>query len=63
MRKYSLKELRARLNLTQEILAFKLGVTTATYNNWEKSLLNVKIKYLLKISDFFKISLDEILIR
>lgn len=37
MRQYTLKELRARKNETQEQTAMALGVSTQTYNAWEKA--------------------------
>ena len=35
-----IKELRDKLNLTQEQLAQKVGVTFSTINNWEKGTRN-----------------------
>lgn len=37
--RYSLKELRARKGLNQSETAEKLGVSTQTYNAWEKQIL------------------------
>ena len=43
MRQYSLKELRARKNMTQAEVAENIGISTQTYNAWEKDVSNVAI--------------------
>ena len=57
--KYSLKELRARLSLTQAEMAEKLGISTQTYNSWENDFSKVKMKDALKIAKLCGISIDE----
>lgn len=57
---YSLRELRARMNWTQAQTAKKLGISTQTYNAWEKDLSNVKIGKVISIANLFGVSLDEI---
>ena len=59
-RKYTLKELRARNNLTQEQTAEKLGVSQTTYNAWEKDISNVGISKVQAVADLFKVKLGEI---
>lgn len=45
MRQYTLKELRARKNMTQADIAKEIGVSPQTYNAWEKSVSNVSIHH------------------
>lgn len=57
--KYSLKELRARLGLTQAEMAEKLEVSAQTYNAWENDFSKVKMKDALKVAKLCGISMDE----
>ena len=57
---YSLRELRARMNWTQAQTAKKLGVSTQTYNAWEKDLSNVKIGKVISIANLFGVRLEEL---
>ena len=41
---YTLKELRARKNWTQQEAAEKLGISAQTYNSWESDFGKVKIR-------------------
>lgn len=59
-RQYSLKELRARKNMTQSEVAEELGVSTQTYNAWEKDISNVAIRKVRCIADFFGVTIGEI---
>ncbi|MGP1380883.1 MAG: helix-turn-helix transcriptional regulator [Dialister pneumosintes] len=61
--KYSLKELRARINKTQSEVANDLGISTATYNSWEKDLSNVAISKVVALAQYFNVNLSEIKIR
>ena len=47
-KKVTLKELRARMDWTQEETAKKLGVTLQTYNAWEQDFGKVKISLFLQ---------------
>lgn len=60
MSRYTLKELRARKGLTQAQTASKLGITTQTYNAWEKDISNVGISKVNALANLFDVSLDEI---
>lgn len=59
-RKYSLRELRARMNWTQKETADKLGVSLPTYNAWEKDISNVAVSKVNAVANLFGVGLDEI---
>lgn len=58
--KYTLKELRARKNESQAQTAEALGVSTPTYNAWEKDVSNVGISKVAKIAEHFNVNITEI---
>lgn len=60
MKQYSLKELRARKNMTQQEIADKIGVSVQTYNAWEKDVSNVAIGKVKALADFFEVAIGEI---
>jgi len=49
----NMKSFRARANLTQEDTAKLLGVSRATYNDYEVNPQNVKIETFSKLSKIF----------
>ncbi len=55
-----LKELRLSHNLTQEKLANKLGVGRVNYTRYEKDKVRPDYETLIKIADFYDVSLDEL---
>lgn len=59
-RKYTLKELRARKDVTQEQAAKDLGVSTQTYNAWERDVSNVAISKVMRVAEYFGVDLEEI---
>lgn len=63
MRKYTLKELRARKNETQQQAAAALGVSTQTYNAWEKDASGVAISKFIALAEHFNVPIDEIFLR
>ena len=56
-----LKDKRTGLGLSQEQLAEKLGVTRQTIANWEKGKTYPDISAVMKLSDLYQVSLDELL--
>lgn len=60
MQQYSLKELRARKNMTQAEVAENIGVSTQTYNAWEKDISNVAIGKVKALADLFEVTIGEI---
>lgn len=57
---FSIKELRARKGWTQQQTAEKIGVSTQTYNAWEKDISNVGIGKVIALADLFEVSLSQI---
>ena len=53
-----LKELRSNLGLTQVELANKLGISRDTYKNYEQERTQMNYEMLIKVADFYDISLD-----
>lgn len=56
-----LKDKRTELGLSQEKLAAQLGVTRQTIASWEKGKTYPDINSILKLSDLYHVSLDELL--
>jgi transcriptional regulator with XRE-family HTH domain len=57
---FTLKELRARKNETQQQVADALGISIQTYNAWERDLSNVGISKVVALAEHFGVRLDEI---
>lgn len=56
-----LKQMRTKLGLSQEQFAESLGVTRQTIASWEKGKTYPDIGSVLKLSDLYEVSLDELL--
>ena len=56
-----LQVLRKKLNISQEQLAEQLNVTRQTISKWELEETTPDIKQAKKLSEIFKVSLDELL--
>ena len=59
--KDKLKYLRKDQKLTQQKLGMVLGVTQDTISLYEKGIINPPIDILIKISNFFDVSIDALL--
>ena len=57
---YYLKQQRELANLTQGELARETGITQAAISRWEDDLRMPNIESCMKLADFYKISLDEL---
>ena len=57
-----LQSLRKELNISQEQLAEQLNVTRQTISKWELEETTPDIKQAKKLSEIFKVSLDELLV-
>ena len=60
MQQYTLKELRARKNMTQYEVAKNIGISTQTYNAWERDVSNVAISKVKALADLFEVSIGVI---
>ena len=54
------RQIRKELDITQPALAKKLNVTPGYISKYERNVILPSIKILIKLSKFFKISLDEL---
>ena len=59
--KYNLKQLRKEKDLTQQELADALDITLKTVSHWETGYTEPSIAQILYLSDFFNVSLEELL--
>ncbi len=57
---FSLKELRARHNKTQEKVAKDLGISVQTYCAWEKNISNVAVSKVQVVANYFGVKLGQI---
>lgn len=57
---YTLRELRARKNVTQKEVAESLGITYQTYNAWERDISNVGISKVYALAKYFGVTIDEV---
>ncbi len=58
-----LKELRTKKDLSQVEIANALKVSQRTYSNYEKGTTEPTLETLVKLADFFHISVDKLLNR
>ena len=57
---FSVKELRARKNETQEQVAKKIGISPQTYCSWEKDISNVAVSKVRALAEHFGVTLNQI---
>ncbi len=57
----NLVDLRHEKNLTQKEVAEKIGVSAAAVGFWETGTNEPKATYLVKLSNFFGVSIDELI--
>lgn len=60
MQQFTLKELRARKNMTQSEVACEMGISVQTYNAWERDVSNVAVGKVEALAEFFGVTLGEI---
>lgn len=56
-----IKELRQEKNLSQSVLAQKIGVSQKAIDYWERGINEPKATYIVRLADFFDISTDYLL--
>lgn len=54
------RSLREDLDLTQEEIAEKIGVSRATVNRYENDKFDMKLTYAIKLAEIYNVSLDYI---
>ncbi|MGY8926156.1 MAG: helix-turn-helix domain-containing protein, partial [Flavobacteriales bacterium] len=57
----NLKLLRNRKKLSQEEVANSLGLTRSSYSGYENSVAQPNIESLILFSDFYKVSVDDLI--
>lgn len=57
----NLKILRKKNKLTQDELGELLSVSGKTVSSWEKGRSEPKIDFLIRLSDYFNVSIDELI--
>lgn len=57
---FSVKELRARKNETQEQVSNKIGISPQTYCSWEKDISNVAVSKVRALAEHFGVTLNQI---
>ena len=57
----SLKEIRKKTGLSQDDISKKIGVHITTYGKWELGQTEPDIKNLIKLADFYNVTVDELL--
>lgn len=60
---FSLRELRARKDKTQQQVAADLGVSVTTYCAWEKDISNVAVSKVQAVADYYGVAIGQISIR
>lgn len=58
--RYTLRELRARKGETQAEVARGLGISTTTYNAWERDISNVGVSKVYAVANYFDVTIDDI---
>lgn len=58
--KYSIKELRARIDKTQAECAAIVGTSPQSWNAWEQDFSKVRLNNAVKVAELFSVTLDEI---
>lgn len=56
----TLKELRARRQVTQREVAMAIGVATSTYNRWETDLSPAAFGKVILLAHFFGVGVGDI---
>lgn len=56
-----IKELRQEKNISQSVLAQKIGVSQKAIDYWERGINEPKATYIVRLADFFDVSTDYLL--
>ena len=58
---HQLRKLRKTKKLTQKEIASKLNIDRSTYSYWENAKTEPSIKYLIKLSKIYDVTIDDII--
>ena len=61
--KYRIKEIREDRDLKHKDLAEILNISQSTYSDLENEISSAKAEYLIKLADFYNVSVDYLLKR
>ena len=53
-----IRYLRFKHRFTQQIVADAIGVSLTTYSKYELGKINIPVEVLIKLSDFYDVSID-----
>ena len=56
-----LKELRKRKNITQACIAKNMDISTQVYSRYERGDREPSLETLIKLADYFNVTIDELL--
>lgn len=57
----AIKYYRTELNISKDVLAYKLGVSTATISNYENGITTPDMNTVVTMAHFFSCSADDLL--
>ena len=57
----NIRSLRVDAGLTQKQIAAQLGISQNTYSQYEVGVLNYPVEALMKLADFYNVSVDYLL--
>lgn len=57
---FTLKELRAKKDLTQVQVARDLGISPQTYCAWERNISNVAVSKVKALADYYGVKIGQI---
>ncbi len=57
----NLRNLRMNFGYSQQEISYMLDVTQTTYSKWESDLKTPNIRNIVKVSQFFKVPLEDII--
>ena len=53
-----MRDLREDADLTQEYVAWQLGIQQTVYSRYERGFQTIPLEHLIKLADLYKVSLD-----
>ncbi|MBE6586557.1 MAG: helix-turn-helix domain-containing protein [Ruminococcaceae bacterium] len=59
----NISRLRRRIGMTQEMLAYRLGVSAQAVSKWERQISCPDVSLLPQMAEIFGVSIDELFIR